>query len=120
MAEEVARSEVHAAPTDSISGIILDRLDSYSARLFGSTGTGLAGLHWVNTSHEAQSMLTAAWAVFRTGVASWGDDGLLVPLGPAWGPYSDHTNLALALHAQREVIHHGSEIALLRDLYAAR
>ena len=39
MAEEVARSEVHAAPTDSISGIILDRLDSYSARLFGSTGT---------------------------------------------------------------------------------
>ena len=29
-------------------------------------------------------------------------------------------HLALALHAQREVIHHGSEIALLRDLYAAR
>ena len=44
----------------------------------------------------------------------------LVPLGSAWAPYSDHTNLALVLHAHREVIHHGSEIALLRDLYAAR
>ena len=65
-------------------------------------------------------MLTAAWAVFRAAVASWGDGGLLGLLGPAWGPYSDHTNLALALHAQHEVIHHGSEVALLRDLYAAR
>lgn len=187
MAEEAARSEVQAAPTDSTSEIILDGLDNawnplierlrgisereylweptsncwtvragsdgtmvadwadpdpvpapvttiawrcwhiavdcldgYSARLFGSTGTGLAGLHWVNTSDEAQAMLTAAWAVFRTGIASWDDDGLLVPLGSAWGPYSDHTNLALVLHAQREVIHDGSEIALLRDLYAAR
>lgn len=100
--------------------IAVDCLDSYSARLFGTTGTGLTGLHWVGTADEAQTMLTAAWAVFRAGVSSWGDDGLLDLLGPAWGPYASHTNLALALHAQREVIHHGAEIALLRDLYAAR
>ena len=37
-----------------------------------------------------------------------------------WGPFADHTNLALAIHAEREVIHHGAEIALLRDLYAGR
>ena len=65
-------------------------------------------------------MLAAAWSVFRSGVAAWGDDRLLTLLGPAWGPYSNHTKLDLAIHAQREVIHHGAEIALLRDLYAAR
>ncbi len=100
--------------------IAVDCLDSYSARLFGTTGTGLTGLHWVGTSDDAQASLAAAWAVFRAGAASWGDDGLHGLLGPAWGPYANHTNLALALHAQREVIHHGAEIALLRDLYAAR
>jgi hypothetical protein len=65
-------------------------------------------------------MLAAAWQVFRAGVVGWGDDELWSLLGPAWGPYAEHTNLALAIHAQREVIHHGAEIALLRDLYAAR
>jgi len=44
---------------------------------------------------------------------------LMAPLGPAWGPYADQTHLALALHAERELVHHGAEVALLRDLYAA-
>jgi DinB superfamily len=100
--------------------VAVDCLDSYSARLVGETGTGLTGLHWVRTVEEAQSMLAEAWSVFRAGVARWGDDGLSLLLGSAWGPFSSHTNLDLALHAQREVIHHGAEIALLRDLYAAR
>ena len=100
--------------------IAVDCLDSYSSRLFGATGTGLTGLDWVGTATEAQAMLAAAWSVFRAGVVGWGDDGLWSLLGPAWGPYAEHTNLALAIHAQREVIHHGAEIALLRDLYAAQ
>ena len=100
--------------------IAVDCLDSYSSRLFGATGTGLSGLHWVRTADESQSMLAAAWAVFRAGVVGWGDDGLSNLLGPTWGSYADHTNLALAIHAQREVIHHGAEIALLRDLYRDR
>jgi DinB superfamily len=100
--------------------IAVDCLDSYSSRLFGTTGTGLAGLKWVHTADEAQSMLAAAWSVFRAGVAGWGDDGLWPLLGSAWGPFAIYTNLDLVLHAQREVIHHGAEIALLRDLYAGR
>jgi hypothetical protein len=99
--------------------IAVDCLDSYSSRLFGCTGTELTGPHWVSTADEARAMLTAAWSVFRTGVASWVDaDDLWTPLGPTWGPYAEHNNLRLAVHAQREVIHHGAEIALLRDLYA--
>ena len=56
--------------------------------------------------------------MFRAGVAGWGDD-LFQQLGPAWGPFAEHTRLDLVLHAQREVIHHGAEIALLCDLYRA-
>ncbi len=100
--------------------IAVDCLDSYSSRLFGATGTGLTGPSWVHKPDQAQAMLSAAWVVFRSGVAAWGDEGLWMPLGSAWGPYAEHNNLALAVHAQREVIHHGAEIALLRDLYAFR
>ena len=37
---------------------------------------------------------------------------------PAEGPFSEHTMAALVLHINRETIHHGAEISLLRDLYA--
>jgi DinB superfamily len=94
-------------------------LDSYSSRLFGTTGTGLTGLEWVVTANAGQEALAAAWSVFRSGVVAWGEDGLWSLLGPAWGRYAEHTNLDLAIHAQREVIHHGAEIGLLRDLFAA-
>ena len=98
--------------------IAVDALDSYSARLFGSTGTGLDGATWVGDAATAQQLLAAAWSTFRGGVAGWGDD-LFEQLGPEWGPFGQHSRMALVLHAQREVIHHGAEIALLRDLYGA-
>jgi hypothetical protein len=37
--------------------------------------------------------------------------------GPAEGPYADHPLSELVLHINREAIHHGAEIACLRDLY---
>jgi hypothetical protein len=41
-------------------------------------------------------------------------------LGSKWGPYSDSNTYDLSLHILDELIHHGAEIALLRDLWAAR
>jgi DinB superfamily len=99
--------------------IAVDALDSYSSRLFGHNGTGLEGRAWVASAAEAQVLLARSVANFRAGVAAWNDDQLFELLGPAWGPYADRTNLDLVLHAQREVIHHAAEIALLRDLYSA-
>jgi hypothetical protein len=98
--------------------IAVDALDSYSARLFGATGTGLTGTEWVGDWAAARSLLDASWSVFRSGVVGWGDDWFTA-LGPAWGPFAEQTRLDLVGHAQREVIHHGAEIALLRDLYEA-
>ena len=42
------------------------------------------------------------------------------PCGPNEGLFADRPLLALVLHINREVIHHGAEIALLRDVYASR
>jgi hypothetical protein len=42
------------------------------------------------------------------------------PIGAAEGAWADRTMAELVLHINREVIHHGAEIACLRDLYAHR
>jgi hypothetical protein len=99
--------------------LAVDCFDSYSSGVFGTGGTGLSGRTWVGDADTACALLAKVWSVFRSGVAEWGDDQLWRPLGPAWGTAADKTNLDLALHAERELIHHGAEIALLRDLYAA-
>jgi hypothetical protein len=48
------------------------------------------------------------------------EPALARPVGPAEGAYAEHPYAALVLHINREVTHHGAEIALLRDLYAHR
>ncbi len=100
--------------------IAVDCLDSYSWRAFDASGTGLVETGWVGTWADAEPLLRRAWEVFRAGVAGWDGDDLLTPLGPRFPMNAERTNLDLALHAEREIVHHGAEIALLRDLYHAR
>ena len=40
------------------------------------------------------------------------------PIGPKEGPWAEYSMAELILHINREVIHHGAEIACIRDLYA--
>ena len=51
---------------------------------------------------------------------AWTPPVLQAPCGPAEGAWSQRSMAELVLHINREVIHHGAEIALLRDLYAHR
>jgi hypothetical protein len=53
-------------------------------------------------------------------VTRLGEEGLARPCGEAEGPFASYPLAALVLHINRETIHHGAEIALLRDLYAHR
>ena len=49
------------------------------------------------------------------------DDVVLAALiGPIGGQYAEATRAALLLHQLDEVIHHGAEIAVVRDLYRAQ
>ena len=73
---------------------------------------------YAGSAAEALRQLDEQYAAWRDGVHGLGEDRLGEPCGPAEGPYADSPMARLVLHINREVIHHGAEIALLRDLYA--
>ncbi len=56
-------------------------------------------------------------ARWTAGVRALSDADLQRPCGPAEGPYAEYPMATLVLHINREVIHHGAEICLLRDLF---
>ena len=65
----------------------------------------------------ALAQLDSAYGLWVAGVRGLGPDDLARPCGPAEGPRADQPMAALVLHINREMLHHGAEIALLRDLY---
>ncbi|MFC0436497.1 DinB family protein [Kutzneria buriramensis] len=75
-------------------------------------------------SHEYPGDAKTALAQLDTVYQAWIDGvrkaDLSQPCGPAEGPFADYPMAALVLHIHRELIHHGAEIALLRDLYRRR
>ncbi|HEV7465339.1 MAG TPA: DinB family protein [Candidatus Dormibacteraeota bacterium] len=68
----------------------------------------------------ALAQLDQVYAAWTAGVAGLGAAGLARACGPAEGPWAAAPMATLVLHINREVIHHGAEIALLRDLYRWR
>lgn len=69
------------------------------------------------TAHTALSQLDQQYSAWTAGVRDLGEEGLLRPCGPAEGPFAEEPLAVLVLHIHRELIHHGAEICLLRDLY---
>lgn len=72
---------------------------------------------YATAADTALSQLDDVYRVWHDGVLGLGDDDLTRPIGPAEGPWADRPMTDLILHINREVIHHGAEIACLRDLY---
>ena len=69
---------------------------------------------------QAVQQLDEVYAAWLAGVRSLGDAGLARLCGPDEGPLADYPMATLVLHVNREALHHGAEIALLRDLYVNR
>jgi hypothetical protein len=70
------------------------------------------------TAADALAALDAAYATWRgvlTGCTELGN-----PIGPVGHQFADDTRRAFVLHILDELIHHGAEAALLRDLYEAQ
>ena len=72
------------------------------------------------TADEALAQLDAEYDVWMGAVEGLGDDGLERPCGPSEGHFAEAPLADLVLHINREIIHHGAEVSLLRDLYAHR
>jgi DinB superfamily len=72
---------------------------------------------YAGSADEALGQLDDAYADWIKGVHGLGEDGLWRPCGPAEGPFADSPLCDLVLHINREALHHGAEIGVLRDLY---
>lgn len=69
------------------------------------------------TAAEALHQLDAGYARWTEGVAGLDAAGLERPIGPDEGEWAESPYADLVLHINREVLHHGAEILLLRDLF---
>jgi DinB family protein len=68
---------------------------------------------------EAIAFLERSYRRWHDGIARLDEEALARPLGPKGGVFADDPMAELVAHLNREVMHHGAEIGLLRDLYRA-
>jgi len=96
-------------PADSGRGFVEAWFGAVARRYWNHTGVG--------TAAEAVQLVVANWQRFEVLFGSFSEDELDEVMGPVAGPWADATLHGLVLHVVDELIHHGAEVALLRDLY---
>lgn len=91
-----------------------------NASHFGGPADSYETHDYPGTAAGALAQLDEAHARWMAGITALDAQALATPCGPAEGPFGHLPMATLVLHIHREVIHHGAEIALLRDLYLHR
>jgi hypothetical protein len=118
---EFAQPEPRPAPVTTIAWrlahLIVGVFGARAASHFGGPATDYATFPYAGSAQDALDQLDRAYASWITGAQALGPDGMRRPCGPAEGPFAEYPLGSLVLHINREAIHHGAEIALLRDLY---
>ena len=85
---------------------------------FGSPPADVSTYSYPGTADDALRQLDDTYGMWIEGVRALGDAGLARPQGPTQPPeFADAPMAKLILYTNLEVIHHGAEICLLRDLY---
>ena len=74
----------------------------------------------VGTADNAIARLRSGYADWMGGLEALDATELERPTGPTEGPYANEPLATLVQHMNRELIHHGAEVSLLRDLYRAK
>lgn len=98
-------------------GHLASALAIRSAAHFGRDHVDHDSFPYAGTADEAIAQLESELGVWRAGVQSLGERGLAKPCGPVEGPFAESPMADLVLHIHREMVHHGAEICLLRDLW---
>jgi hypothetical protein len=118
---DFARPAPDPAPVTTIAWriihLVIGVFGMRAAAHFGGPPVDYAGYDYPGDAATALARLDAAYELWHDGVRGLTDQDLRRPIGPAEGPFAEHPMAALILHINREAIHHGAEIALLRDLY---
>ncbi len=100
-----------------LAHIVVAVFAAKNAFFFGGPAADYPGWEYADTAAGALRQLDEQHDRWIAGVRSLGERDLASPLGPAWEEYAECQMAQLVLHIHREAIHHGAEIALLRDLY---
>ncbi|MEJ3652471.1 DinB family protein [Actinomycetes bacterium KLBMP 9759] len=96
--------------------VIVGVLAMRNATHFGAPAASYDTWEYAGGAAAALDQLDAQVDVWLAGVRGLGEGGLRVPLGDK-EPYPELPMADLVQHIHRELIHHTSEVCLLRDLY---
>lgn len=72
------------------------------------------------TAQAALKLLDDSYRDWHAAISGLDAAALEEPLGPRGSFFANEPMAALIVHINREVMHHGAEMCLLRDLYAAK
>jgi hypothetical protein len=98
--------------------ILVGVLGDRNARHFGGPAVSYQDYDYPASAQEALSRLDDSYATWNAGVRGLDAAGLSRPCGEPG--FEAEPMAALVLHINREMLHHGAELALLRDLYLWR
>jgi hypothetical protein len=85
---------------------------------FGGAPATVSTFDYAGSAEGALRQLDREYARWVDGVRDLGSAGLSMPQGPTQPPeFADAPMAKLILYTNLEVIHHGAEICLLRDLF---
>ena len=90
-----------------------------ASRHFGDGTLTFFNAPYPGTAREALDYLDEQYALWNTGIRGLDAEGLARAVGPAEGHWSSSPFAGLIFHINRELLHHGAEVLLLRDLYRA-
>ncbi|MBF6463623.1 DinB family protein [Nocardia beijingensis] len=96
--------------------VIVGVLAARNAAHFGGPVASYETWEYAGDAVTALEQLEGQLDAWLAGVRGLGEDGLRVPIGPK-EPFPEAPMADLVLHIHRELIHHLSEVCLLRDLY---
>jgi hypothetical protein len=82
--------------------------------------TGQVAWEVPQTADDARAAVERAREEMHAELELMTDDSLWEAVGDAGGPYRDASRFSYVVHILDEVIHHGAEIGVLRDLYRVR
>jgi DinB superfamily len=99
-----------------LAHVIVGVFGARNAAHFGGPPADYRTWEYAPGAADALAQLDDRYAGWINGVRSLGAEDLARPCGPA-EPFPEASMAALVLHINREIIHHGAEICLLRDLH---
>ena len=95
-------------------------LGGFADRRFGHNSQAVGRIDYRAHIGALPEFLDAHFRAWRSGLSGLTQTAWKATLGPSWGPYAEADTVDLALHVLDEVIHHSTEVGVLRDLYPPR